>query len=363
MTGIHYGHGIMDLRMLSRSLSVILAPILLTKPVIHPLSEEASAAQLYEQALAHIERLDSPNTRRLGACAAMGCWAAMIDLNDEVKTFVTELEPALVLARKAAAQQEVNWTSKGQNGEHLIHLGRLARTISGMFVISARQALAEGNHSLAIDDLSAAVRVTRQAAATPSFMAKLIETAALRPAFDTLAEHLPAFSKPQLESLRQQLERLPKSPSLEEVFLGEYEVGKRNAAAPDPQTGAVDPTTVKMFSELKGFYQALATATSLRKKSFAKKVQEQVEKHPDNPFAQALANLFPPQHEMATAELIRWAMLETAIRIRLEGEQAASQSKDPVFEQPFFFKKTDQGFELGSKFQSNGKSIQVRFGP
>jgi hypothetical protein len=206
----------------------------------------------------------------------------------------------------------------------------------------------------AVEDMIGALAVSRHAANDVTFWTKQVEISASRPAMELLAQQLPSLSKGLVATLPGRLKQLPASPTMAEVIQGEYQFSKRDAA----RRGVF----VAEVAALEDFYAALADGASLAPELFKNLADQQVAKSSQHALAKSLGQLFPSQRERVAVAEVRWAMVETAILIVLEGEAAVAASRDLFGEGPFGYQRLAEGFELSTQLEFRGEPVKMRFG-
>jgi hypothetical protein len=238
----------------------------------------------------------------------------------------------------------------------VVELANSAPRLSALLVLKARHELRDGKHEQAVGDLLAALALSRHAAADPTLMTKLVEISARRPAAEVLAQQLPSLPKELVDTLPARLQQLPPSPTMEQVIQGEHEFAKESALKQRF-------VAIAMVAGLEDFYTALAKGASLPPRQFAAFVDEQTAKYSANGWAKIIAPALKQARERIAVIETQQAMLQTAIKVVLQGDAAVAASKDAFGNGPFGYNKLPNGFELSSDLKSKNQPVTLRFGP
>jgi hypothetical protein len=170
-----------------------------------------------------------------------------------------------------------------------------------------------------------------------------------------LAQQLPSLPKKLVATLPARLEQLPPSPTMQQVMQGEHEFAKEYALKQKF-------VAIAMVAGLEDFYTALAKGASLPPGQFAAFVDEQTAKYSANGWAAILAPAFKQARERTAVIEAQQAMLQTAIKVILQGDAAVALSKDPFGNGPFGYKRFPDGFELSSELKYKNQPVKMQFG-
>ncbi len=319
-----------------------------------PTSRPTNAADLYRQAFALLDGLDAADHERLGMCGTEGCWVVTTPLDKATADLIARKRQAVLLARTAAALPEVRW-DVGTDANKMIEMSTHVPVLSALLVLRARHELQAEDPRQGLDDLMAALALSRHAASDRTIMGKYFEVIAQRPAIDVLAQHLPDLPRELVAALPARLDRLPKSPTMPEVILGEYEFAKKAAVRQGLDM-------MEMVAGLKDFFAALANGGSLSPSQFAALVDEQTAKYSATSWAGVIAPVFKSARGPIAAGEARRALLKAAVDIVLQGEASVKASKDPFGNGPFAYRKLPNGFELSSELKYRDKAVTLRVG-
>lgn len=302
------------------------------------LAAEQDVGSTYGRAFQLLEKLDDGDAGRLGLCGKDGCWVVTTPLDDATDRLLDRQRGAVELARKGARLADVRWGLDGDAGR-MTRLMSRGPQLSALLVLQARRSLKEGKAAEAVDDVIAALALSRHLAAEPTLVTKIAETAAARPARELLARELPTLPKEVVATLPGRLAKLPASAGLDATIRGEFAFARRTSA----NQGIMAVAMVDGMAEV---YELMAANADKPAAEFDKLLDGQVEKLPLNPWIKILAPTLKRHRENLAATDAKWAMLLTAIEITLHGEGALAQSKDPVDGRPFELRRLQGGYEL-----------------
>jgi len=332
-----------------RSLLRGLLPLLICATILsaqtHPTTTQPDAGPLYGEAIDSIAKLSELDEDRI------------VDrrLDDSAAALLAKQQPTIALIRRAATMPTADWGIDG-DAQAMVGVAQHVRLLSCLMVSNARNELRGGQFAAAVDDLVAALAVSRHASvAQTTMVTKMGEQAAAWPAMDDLAAALPTLPKDVLAAIPAKLSALPASPTMAQMVRGEQAFARATA----PKQGAV---AVIGVAGLTGFYDALARGGQLPPDGFDKLIDEQMQKFAVNPFAGILGPAFK-RSRLNTAMLeAKQAMLATAIDVVLRGDGIVAASKDPFGNGPFKFEKTAKGFRLRSALTRDGKPVELSVG-
>ena len=321
-----------------------------------------NAASLYAEAFDQLNQLDHPDAKRLGSCGPDGCWVESTPISSSTRELLSQAAPALLLVQRAHTATELTWPSPSSHPRALIERAQLARSITGLLVLKAREQLLSDQSSQGISFLVMALAVSRQAAFPASYMTQLIEIGAARSPTTVLAQHLPDLTPTQLDSLSEALEQLPPTPMPSQVILGEYAYGiseaKQRVERKEPSAELV----LRSFEALEDFYRKLANQATLPPKDFADLVKTQTEAYPKNFLVRAMGPMITNQYQQGTAALTRFALLKAGIAILQQGDAAVKLTKEPFATGPFQHETIPVGFRLTRHLSHRGQAVSLSFG-
>lgn len=180
-----------------------------------------NAAVVYWQAFAALPALTPEEQQWLAAAAK----APAGPMPPKVKILAKQQGPALELMHRATLAKACDWELDYSEGPmlplpHLAKLRELARGAQ----LRAGLRLASGDVPGAVDDLTAILKMARDAAVSPLLISVLVGASIETPAEDLLAANLPRLDRPRLDRLQQQLTALPATPSVADCLRTEQQM-------------------------------------------------------------------------------------------------------------------------------------------
>jgi hypothetical protein len=317
-------------------------------------AEANETAGVYRAAFALLDSMGDEDKQRLGLCGKDGCWVVNTPLDAGTLDLLRRQRQAVELARKAAAMPPAVWALNG-DAQRMVDLANRAPRLSALLVLQARHELRDGDPARAIDDICAAVALSRHASAETTLLTKMVEIAAWRPAGDLLAQQLPSLPKQLVATLPQRFAQMPRSPTMAQLLRGE----KAFARASAKKQGFAMAIAV---AGLDGFYDALADGGALPPDEYAQLVDAELAKVSLNPWAKIIGPSIKRSRESLAVFEAKQAMLAAAIDVVLHGEAAVAKSDDPFGDRPFGFREWPGGFELTSALQRDGAPVKLVIG-
>jgi hypothetical protein len=321
------------------------------------LSAPDPTAQLYRQIFTRIDQMNEADRGRIGLCGSDGCWVVTTPLDTSTAAMLKQQTDTIALIRKAAAMPPPHWQLDGDS-QKMADLANRVPFCSSLLVLQARQEFADNKASDGIDDLIAALTVSRHASANePTILTKMIESLAWRPAGTELAKQLPSLPKDLLAALPPRLAALPPSPDTAPIIRGEYAFAQQTARRQNF-------TVVALVAGMRDFYKACLDGADRSPADFDKLVDEQAKVYGNNAFVPLMA----PQMKRLRQNVIQLqalhAMMLTAIDILQHGDAALAASKDPGSNAPFAMVRTSGGFVLTSAVPANAEkqTLSLRVG-
>jgi hypothetical protein len=266
---------------------------------------------------------------------------------------------------------------------YLPHLAK-SKQLCRIAGLKARQVLAAGNPHEARQLLADMLVLGRQCGTDLTLVSVLVNYAIENMAIELAAEHLGELAIPY-EDAKRAAASLPAPPKLSHTLLGERIMTERviedmkDAEKRKPGewktlwTGIFEANAPEAVRNVKSMDEAIALINGLlplqqelrelfdlpakefdaKYAAFAKRVASSNE----------LANfMLPSMQKVATTQRrweVRWAMLLAAAAVVESGPEKLKGIEDPFGEGPFGYAKTDDGFELSSKLQFEGKPVTL----
>lgn len=278
------------------------------------------------------------------------------DVDAEVASFFGRHRDIASWVKAAVLARNVDWGERTMQ-QRLDDLSQL-RGIANFTLAHARYAPPDPIVSDLLDDTLATMAMARHIGAEGVLTSKLVEIAIEMKSIDTLAAGLGGIEGEWLASLPNRLDRLPTSSTGKQVIAAEAALAdvlvKQQNAGP-----AVDV----MVAGLHEFYRELGEAIDTQAPDqFIKTVDSAKAKYPQNLFVQTNgSSLARVRGTLATIQIKR-LMLRAAIDIRIKGEGALANWKDPGHEVPFAMSKSETGFTLTSKTADRAGPIKLVVG-
>jgi len=331
-----------------------------TSPAMPPVQigaeGSAATADLYRQAFTALDVLSEEDRGRLGLCGKDGCWVVTTPMDAAARDLLARLDKMLRLVNQAAQSPPPSWTADG-DVDRMIEVANRLPTVASLAVLHARRCFADGKPDAGLEALLTALTVSRHAgAAQPNLMLNMVEAAASRPAVEALALELPSLPRHLLDTLPARLDKLPPSPTTKQLVEGEYRFAKATAV----RQGFA---ALAMAHTLQRYYQEIAAAGELPPDRFAAKVDELSKAQSANPWVGIIAPQFKKMRELTAASETKRALLDAAILIVRDGEQAVAKTADPFGQGPFTYRQgPGKGFELEGKLRYRDQPVRLVVG-
>jgi hypothetical protein len=322
-----------------------------------PPPQAANAVESYREAMAMMKSISDEDRQRLGLCGSDGCWVVTTPLDPPTIDLLVRQQQAIALVRQAVDIPHADWGPRQGDTERLLEIVNEVPRLSALMVLQARRELSRSQQEQAIDDLMAAMTLARHAGRPGILITKLAEHAAMRPAMDLLAQHLPELPPRILHSLPQRLRQLPPSSTAAQIILGEKQFAR--AALQRQKAG---PAMLRLIDVLDPLYDRASEAASRHPSEFARVLDEELAKVSLNPFAKTIVPSLKRAQEGLAAHAVKGTMLEAAVAVMARGEAALADFHDPVCGSPFTYQKTKSGFELSSELVIREQPVKLTVG-
>jgi hypothetical protein len=356
-----------------------------------PADPGANAALKYWQAFATLSTFTDAEGNKLNAeCLTM-------PLDGEAREIVSKADYALQMLHQGAAAPSCDWGISYEAGYNtrLPH-GPAARLLCSLACLRARLSFEDGHNGEAINDVIAAMTLSRHVSQDGPLIVVLIGHNIEPRMSEVLARYLPKLDAMTIKNLQTRLAALPaggrpsKAMKLEErdmewfirkvkeakdeqslvELLGLVSASEGKGRERQEQSrvflkecGGTADDVVKAFEKLRPCYELMGTMLDLPLDQFEKEWKIEETRQAGNP---VFKRLFPPMPKLRLAQAridVRRALLSAALAMQLEGRDALKTHLDPVGGGPFEFVLFDGGFELRSKqTQTDGKPIVLTVG-
>jgi hypothetical protein len=296
---------------------------------------------------------------------------ALIDsdapLNDRTEKFLVKNEKLFALLHEAAVTDQPDWMQNTDDMKALLHELNPVRSLANLGVLRAKYLAQQNQPAQAVDQLLDVIALGRNIdRANPIVVTALVSIGVEEMAMNELAKILPTLPKEMIATLPDRLKQLPTPVKFADLIAGEQAFGGGMLAQQMKQ-----PAAANAFSAMSPFYEAMKRAAEesprLSAPDFKHKLTDAVSTIKDQPVAVALAqNMVSSFTSFYTVFCIRQAhraMLESAVLVLRDGDDAIRTSVDPFGDRPFELTKHGNGFELKSKLlDRKDQPLTMRFG-
>jgi hypothetical protein len=342
-----------------------------------------NAALQYWQAFAHLPVLDEQQQKLLDD------WRTVSLDDPEVKKIIDQSHKSMTYLRRASRIEKCDWGLEYNDGIAMLlpHLAK-ARDLARIAALYSRNQCEQGNGPALQANAMAMMTMARHIAKDPIMICLLVRYLIEGLTVDLIAPYVPEGKAPYDHALAA-FESLPPAPDLrdciqaEKTFFVEWMIRKFQEEE-DREAGAsvklwhqmIGPNAPKelkavgsyremvtLTSELPPVYDELLVLTELPKSQFEKKYPEFKKRvSADN----ELVRFYLPDVESLQAKeqrnTARIAMLLAGIAVAESGPERLKDLKDPFGDRPFEYRAVDNGFELESKLEYEGKPVTLTLG-
>jgi hypothetical protein len=277
-----------------------------------------------------------------------------------------------------AAIKHCDWGLPLNEGVNVLlpHLGK-ARDLTRLAILRARYDLENGRSEAGVDGIIDAFTLARHAGADPVLISKLVQYAMESMVVDVTADHLLNLDTAARTHLAAFLRTLPPSGHIEDCMGGERELVSgylvKALKAADPKTDWVDQifistnvmpaeearatvaaaggtpqSVLKCLSDLDPLYPQLAQVLALPPKQFQTQLEPLKKQFEANPIGKRFLPAFIKSYEQSARARVRFAMLQAAIAVSLDGPDKLKEYPDPAGQGLFEYRPLAQGFALQS---------------
>jgi hypothetical protein len=353
---------------------------------------DANAALRYWQAFATLPRFTDAEGQKINA------EALTMPLDGHAREIVTKAEYSLDVLQRGATLPRCDWGIDYEKGIYtrLPHVPA-ARVLAALACLRARIRFESAQDDQALDDVIAAMALSRHVSQGGDMIVVLTGYAAERGPIDTLALYLPKLKAQAILKLTKRLTELPAGGRPATAmqtetgsFLNDFVRSLKDAKDKESLVTLLGLTSgseggasklreqgtallaacggdasgvVKFTEELRPSYGAVEKMLDLPLDQFEREFDIVVKKQAANPLFKAM---FPPlinvRRAQARAE-VRRGLLMAALAIGRDGQGALEQHPDPVMGGVFEYLPFKGGFELRSKLkQSDGSPVLLTVG-
>lgn len=350
-------------------------------PIVFPAVSNNAALQ-YWQAFAMLPALDAQQEQLLDN-------RATAPLDGAATKILNDSRASLMFLTRGGKLRECDWGLDYHDGAsmYLPHLNK-ARTLSRIAALEVRRAFEAGEYDRARDIAFGMIAMARQVGADRTMVSMLVSYMIEEMVVDAVAPYLPLVDAPYDHAVAM-FQSLPPGAQVSQGVLAEKQMGAWIAnelqAAEEKQPGAwrdtwkamilgaesTDPIAdlqtfdevIEVLNNFQGLYDELAQLTELPPQEFDAKYPEFLARAKAvNPIAKIL---LPAMDKVMTAQrhsAARMAMLLAAIAVIEGGPEKLAAIQDPFGDGPFVYRKLDDGFELSSQLEQDGKPVTLTVG-
>jgi hypothetical protein len=235
-------------------------------------------------------------------------------LDAATASFLKRHEAGVIALQDAAKLPAADWGTTEAMREWMHETLSPARRATTLLVLQSRFDLAQGRPQQAVDDLLAAISLGRNIGRQKLLVSRLVEIGIETQATDHLIAMIPSLPRDVVKTLPGKIVALPKPASGKETMLAEHAFGQSELRK-QPN----EPATVAAFEAARPFYVALGDAMTQTPAAFAKTVDDEAAKLPDNPFVQTVAPTFKAVYKPIAALDAKRAELVEVVRKSLDG--------------------------------------------
>jgi hypothetical protein len=320
-------------------------------------------------------------------------------LDDHAREMVTQAEYALKMLHQGVVLGSCDWGVSPEEGIYVrFPQAPASRLLAALACLRARIRFEEGKSKQAVDDLVAAMTLSRHVSLTGTNLMLLVGFAIENLAIETLAHDLPKLDAGLIEDLMRRLNALPEgmntamSTNTEEKFFLDWFIRKVNGAQ-DKETlvkaldfinnepegkprgsmnkarafidecGGTPEGVLRCAEDTRLSYKRTVRMLSQPLDQFEMQFQSEEAKNSANPvykyFFPAVVNVRRAQARMDT----RRALLRAAFAVKHAGRDALKNHPDPVVGGPFEYVPIPDGFELRSQLKArDNKPVTLTVG-
>jgi hypothetical protein len=297
---------------------------------------------------------------------------ALIDrdapLDARTAKFLTTNEKIFALLHEAAVNDQPEWTDTTDDMQALLNDMNPLRSLANVGLLRARWLMQQNQPMQAVDQIVDVMVLGRNVDRfRPVLVASMVSVGIGEAAMSQLAEILPTLPRDVLTTLPDRLKQLPPTIAFADLMRGEQQFGGGMLAK--QMNGAAG---AKTFDAMSPFYEAVRKASEesppLSSEEFKKKATEAIgaiekDQQVSKMLAQTLVSSFSAFYGTYNIHRAHRAMLDAAIVVARDGDDAVKSSTDPFGDGPFQFARRANGFELTSKWvDRSGKPVTMRFG-
>jgi hypothetical protein len=361
-------------------LPLAVVPVAAQSPrALEPPPVSDNAALQYWQAFAMLPALDASQEKLLET-------PPDAPLNEAAVKLIDQSHASLLYLHRGAKLRKCDWGLDYRDGIDMLlpHVAK-ARTLARLAALDARRAFEAGQSERARDDAYGMFALARQVGGDHTLVSMLVCYSIEEMAIDAVAPYLPEVNASYDEAVKM-FQTLPPSPPLSQGVFCEklltrsiirqlQQAEERRAGswrkiwqvgmeAPEPLRSVESlEKLVQYMEDFQSVYDELAQLTTFPPREFDAKYPAFVERaEAASPVAKLL---LPAMQKVVAAQRhsqARTEMMLAAIAVIENGPEQLESIKDPFGDGPFEYRKLDEGFELSSMLEVEGKPVTLVIG-
>ncbi len=342
-----------------------------------------NAALQYWQAFAQMPMLDAEQQKILDE-------RDTVSLNDPaVEKLLASAQSSLMYLRRGARLKQCDWGLDYNDGVGLMlpHLTK-ARDLARLASLDARYQYARGNRKALRDDAMSMMALGRHVGRDPIMICILVRVLIEGMVVDLVASYVPELEASHADSVAMfqtlpSTSRVADGVNVEKEFFVGWMVRKlkeeekrekgaglvlwKNFVGPNAPHELQDMDSldqvVQLAEDIMPVYDELNELVALPPAEFTSRYPQFKQRVASaNKLAEFIVPDFNSLLEKERRSEARVAMLLAAIAVREGGPDKLKEIKDPFGDGPFEYRKLDDGFELQSNLQVEGKPVTLTIG-
>jgi hypothetical protein len=296
-------------------------------------------------------------------------------INPEFVKLIEDSGNALKLLHRGARIMPCDWGFDYEDGPGLVMTNvQKSRELTRFACLRARHRFETSQYNDGVDDILATLALAHHVGHKAPLISLLVNIALEAVAFDTAARQLPGIDAKALDRLVAGLDKLPPGGTFRDAMLADRELGlvwfkkqcEENPAGVFMKLGvALDlggKNPLKLLEELAPFYEEAGKLSSLTPDEAATKLADLKKSVDANPFGKLLFPAVQKVHDADCRGRTRRQLFRAAIAVVQGGKEKLKDYPDPYGKGPFEYVELPVGFELKSKYVSNGQVTNIIVG-
>ena len=313
------------------------------QPASKPVNLADNAALSYWQAFAVMPTLTDKESKAVNNFRSC-------PLDKTAESIIKKADSSLRMLRRGAKYSQCYWgLERGKGEDTLLTHPSVARQLAKIAVLRARYNIIKNRPAEGIADLMATLTLGRHVGADGPIISYMVQTAIEDIVIEAAADSLMIMKPADLKLLAISLNNVPVGGTFATAIEQEKDFFIPSSQLNQPKT--------KVALEL---WKTLAPIAELPPQQFKNKLNGITS---DNPLFKEMTQGIQYISYFQAASRTKMDMLKAAIRIRLEGSQAVSVTKDIYGDGPYKYEKLPSGFKLTSDFKNvKGDVVELTIG-